>query len=390
MRKGMPELVWDALDAFGYAWGQPSTHMSATAAGAAAVEVSAEFKLFLRPCDKYGFAHDTPSYPDASFALSLPAAALSAIQAREPPPSVAVLRAPGARSTGAGFLTGLFAQFSVGGGAQILDQEGLARMFEVVPSRSHPFGPLYPFTCVHNVHGAVSHASWLSLWDALLATEPTTALRALYELGYACVGPASTRQRSNLGAGGTSSNGVNDSCDSLSLCCDPRGPRGWIPPIGLPVTGAVREDCRRKTYAFAPATTRRVFVVGSPRAGKTAFIQHAIGGSAQMQTFMAHAAAEAVEASFSGHSHSSAAAAVAGTTASGGVAATAQRHAPAHYVVAVPPFNFKEEAEEGGGVQRARHTPKSTLDAAAASPSHLTITVRRACAPRERVCVCVM
>ena len=318
--QGLNDMAWAALKAFGYEWSAvPEIPASlATTNASFLVPPGTGFGLHLRQLTP-SLAYAAPAHRDACFVLTTPAG----VDLRSSNNQLLLdeLRAPDARSTGAGYLAGLFWQHS--GGKNTLDPEDVARMFEATPPRAHPFGALFPFTSVHNVHGGISLSAWLGLWNMLLAVNAPLALASLYELGYCTVGYAPVAASSDGGG------------QRICLIFDPRGT-------------AAHEDVRRSRRApFAPAATRVIAVLGSKGAGKSTLVQHVIGGSAQMQSAAVVAAARSDEE----------AAALAST--------------PLHCVVAPAPELVVSAAD--------REARRRIVDAAEARPAAmvLTVSVRR-------------
>lgn len=137
-----------------------------------------EYGIFLQVPDAYVSVAEYAGAPDQLLQLSGERVALKPnyslvftrffAAGKEPtqfPSDVVALQALSGedeQTTGFGYLASLFKQFSVG---DLLLPEGISRIFSVTPSRTHPFGGMFPDCCAHNTHDGLSLSAWLNLWS---------------------------------------------------------------------------------------------------------------------------------------------------------------------------------------------------------------------------------
>ena len=153
--------------------------------------------------------------------------------------------------TGLGFVARLFMRYTFASGLDVLSSSNLDDIFSIC-SLGQPFGPLFPFSAYErDDKGGVSLHSWIHSWQALVACKPRLALVTLFELGFSVP---------SIGQGSLLDNGQRP---MLSL--DPRLALEWGHP-------------RNQTVTSISSATRRVFVIGSYKCGKTLLIQNFLSG----------------------------------------------------------------------------------------------------------------
>jgi len=152
--------------------------------------------------------------------------------------------------TGLGFVARLFMRYTFASGLDVLLPSNLDDIFSIC-SLGQPFGPLFPHSAYERDNkGGVSLHSWIHSWQALVACKPRLALVTLFELGFSVP---------SIGQGSL----INGQRPMLSL--DPRLALEWGHP-------------RNQIVTSVSSATRRVFVVGSNKSGKTLLIQNFLSG----------------------------------------------------------------------------------------------------------------